>query len=309
MNETSEVERLEMGSGAGTAFATLGNETRIAILRELWDAARDGPTSFSVLRERVGTEDSGGFNYHLTKLCGQFVRKTEEGYVLRTAGAMVVGAVLAGEYESGGFDEPVSTGDPCPDCGGDVALTYEDERARIACLDCDHVVAAASVPPGVFADRDRADAPVLFDRWLRTRLEGVDAGFCLVCQGPVQTRLVPAKDGPSGPEAVPEVGDAHARYECERCGELVLASVPEALVRTPAVVAFYHDHGLDVDAIPTWRLPWLSAPIEVVSTEPLAVGVTVTLDGDSLRLTVDERLEVVAIDGEAVSRPDAPSAD
>lgn len=282
-------------AGPGEAFATLGNETRVAILRELWTAAREGPLPFSELRERVGTRDSGQFNYHLTKLCDRFVRKTDEGYTLRAAGGMVVAAVLAGEYEAGGFDEPVSTGDPCPDCGGDVALTYEDERATIACLDCDYAAASANVPPGVFEGRNRADAPVLFDRWLRTRVDGVAAGFCMACQGPTTARIVPAAaDELVSDDESPAV---HVEYGCRRCGERVLATVPEALVRHPAVAAFYHEHGLDVDAIPSWRLPWLTAPVELVSTEPVRATVTVTLEGDVLELTVDEALDVVSVEG------------
>jgi DNA-binding transcriptional ArsR family regulator/DNA-directed RNA polymerase subunit RPC12/RpoP len=283
----------------GEAFATLGNETRVAILRELWAAAREGPLSFSELRERVGTRDSGQFNYHLTKLCDRFVRKTDEGYTLRAAGGMVVTAVLAGQYEAGGFDEPVSTGDPCPDCGGDVALTYEDERATIACLDCDYAAAAANVPPGVFEGRDRADAPVLFDRWLRTRVDGVAGGFCMACQGPTETRVVPAVDEAGSRAAkFAEATDVHVEYECGRCGEVVLATVPETLVRDPAVVAFYHEHGFDIGATPSWQLPWLTDPVEVVAEDPMRVTVTVTLGDDTLPLTVDEGFEVVAVDAD-----------
>ncbi|MFD1646556.1 ArsR/SmtB family transcription factor [Haloarchaeobius litoreus] len=288
-------------TGPGEAFATLGNETRVAILRELWAAAREGPLPFSELRERVGTRDSGQFNYHLRKLCDRFVRKTDEGYTLRAAGGMVVAAVLAGQYEAGGFDEPVSTGDPCADCGGDVALTYEDERATIACLDCDYAVASANVPPGVFEGRPRADAPVLFDRWLRTLVAGVAGGFCMACQGPTEARVAPAVDDGSRAAKFAEAADVHVEYECQRCGEVVLATVPEAVARDPAVVAFYHDHGLDVALLPSWQLPWLTVAPEVVSEDPMRVTVTVTLGDDTLSLTVDEGADVVAggVDGSA----------
>ena len=59
------------------AFVTLGNETRIEILRALQDAG--GPLAFSELRDRVGVDDPGQFNYHLGKLAGHFVRKDEGG--------------------------------------------------------------------------------------------------------------------------------------------------------------------------------------------------------------------------------------
>jgi hypothetical protein len=56
------------------AFRLLSDETRVGILRGLWEASNDA-VSFSELRERVGTPDSGQFNYHLGKLREHFVSK------------------------------------------------------------------------------------------------------------------------------------------------------------------------------------------------------------------------------------------
>jgi hypothetical protein len=78
------------GERATEAFATLGNETRLSILLALWEAyepfVATNAVAFSELRERVGMRDSGQFNYHLDKLRGHFVRKTDAGYELRRAG-------------------------------------------------------------------------------------------------------------------------------------------------------------------------------------------------------------------------------
>jgi hypothetical protein len=67
------------------ALALLGNETRIAILRAIASADEER-VPFSTLRERVGVDDSGQFNYHLNKLAGRYVRRTADGYALRQAG-------------------------------------------------------------------------------------------------------------------------------------------------------------------------------------------------------------------------------
>lgn len=75
------------------AFSVLGDETRLAILRTLGDAA--DPLSFSALFDRVDYDDPSNFNYHLKKLTDHFVHKTADGYVLRQAGRRVVEAVLA----------------------------------------------------------------------------------------------------------------------------------------------------------------------------------------------------------------------
>lgn len=93
------------------ALAVLGDETRMAILRELAEAA--GPLAFSELRERAGVRDTGRFNYHLTKLCEYFVRETPEGYELGHAGSRVIDA--AGSADPGGVEDT----DTCPVCGED----------------------------------------------------------------------------------------------------------------------------------------------------------------------------------------------
>jgi hypothetical protein len=91
------------------ALAVLGNEIRMAILRELADA--DDALSFTELRERVGIRDSGKFNYHLSKLCAYFVRETDLGYELGHAGSRVISAA--------GHDDRMDTDtdECCPVCG------------------------------------------------------------------------------------------------------------------------------------------------------------------------------------------------
>jgi hypothetical protein len=277
------------GLSHSEAFSLLGNETRVAILRELWAAIRDGPVPFSELRERVGMRDSGQFNYHLNKLTDHFIRKTEEGYMLRFAGAAVVGAILGGMYDRAGFDEPVPVGDECLECGGGLQLTYTDERATLACSECETPLASAAVPSGVFADREDDLAPVLFDRWLRANARTVAAGFCMVCNGPIETRVVIDEvDHPSYDDEQPL-----AVFECTRCGEQVLSTVTEAMSHHPAVVSFHYDHGIDVRTEPSWKLDWFYEPVEIVSEEPLRVSFTISLGDEALALTVDEELAVV----------------
>jgi DNA-binding transcriptional ArsR family regulator len=78
---------------ATDAFALLSDETRVSILQSLAaaEASPEDPDalSFSELRTRVGVRDGGLFNYHLRKLRGQFVEKTDDGYRLTTEGRRV----------------------------------------------------------------------------------------------------------------------------------------------------------------------------------------------------------------------------
>jgi DNA-binding transcriptional ArsR family regulator len=78
-------------------FELLSDETRLGIVRELAAVNADETTgnsrSFSELRTRVGTRDSGQFNYHLGRLRGSLVEKTAAGYELTELG-LVVGATV-----------------------------------------------------------------------------------------------------------------------------------------------------------------------------------------------------------------------
>lgn len=103
------------------ALTVLGDETRIAIVRAL--AAAEGPLPFSELRRRVGVDDPGRFNYHLSKLREYFVREADGGYTLREAGSRVVAAAGVAE---GGTQAPATAAidadtesETCPVCGED----------------------------------------------------------------------------------------------------------------------------------------------------------------------------------------------
>ena len=82
------------------AFKCVANDTRVDILRALWAVRTDGDgtTSFSELRDRVGVDDAGRFNYHLGKLVPEFVRKRDERYELTHTGAKLIGDAVSGAY-------------------------------------------------------------------------------------------------------------------------------------------------------------------------------------------------------------------
>jgi DNA-binding transcriptional ArsR family regulator len=78
-------------------FDLLSDGTRLAIVRALAEHRHDDPAhvalTFSELRERVGARDAGRFNYHLGKLRGVLVEKTDAGYRLTPRG-VTAGALL-----------------------------------------------------------------------------------------------------------------------------------------------------------------------------------------------------------------------
>ncbi len=278
---------------ADDAFGVLSDETRIEVLRALWDA-EDREATFSELRDAVGMRDSGQFNYHLGTFDGQFVAETEDGYRLTTAGAQLVGALLSGAYTQTLDVDTVEMADDCPRCGSSLSFTYDDGTAEIGCDDCPHVNHFL-VPPGAFAGYDAQAYPRVAARYGRKFVRSSRDGFCPLCDGRMAETVLPlastveADDVPAWVENVPT-----CRFDCERCGEVVVADLGTTLAEHPAVVSFHHERGVDVSGEPLWRFTALdtdSARFE--RRDPVRASVTYEAGGDELAVTVDESLSVV----------------
>lgn len=270
------------------AFSLLANEKRFGILRALWDAEAD-TLPFSELHRRSNVADSGQFNYHLDKLVGAFVRETDEGYALRYAGYQAIGAALSGTYTRAVTVDPVPVDGDCPDCGGRLEASYREERARIGCADCDATITEYGVPPGILDGREREDLPYVFDRWIRSQMTQLLAGFCPRCLGRLQTELTP--------ELTADDGRPGVTHECERCGFYSYSVVGAVALDHPAVVGFHHDHGVDLRETPLWELRWLTSERnELTSRDPLRARVYVPLGDEELAVDVAEDASVAAVD-------------
>jgi DNA-binding transcriptional ArsR family regulator len=288
MNAESDAE-----FDAAQAFALLGDETRVAILEAL-AGSTDDPKSFAQLRETVGVEDSGRFNYHLGKLVGRFVEKSDDGYRLTYAGARVVGAVYEGTYAEGDEIEPIPLDADCIECGASMQFAYADERVTVGCSECDNVDSRFGFPPGALAGRDPETLPAALTSYMVTMLERLVAGFCSNCAGPITPTV--EFDDVAGSDHVDggAVGQVPVTFACERCRSTATSSLASVLLTEPAVVAFHHDHGVDVRDALLWSLSWLfDSRTERVSDAPPRYAVTGTLDGETLRVVVDGELEVV----------------
>ena len=267
------------------AFALLGDETRITTIRVLGTAG-GGPLTFSELRERVGTRDSGRFNYHLGKLVGTFLRRTDEGYELTYAGHRIVGAILSGEYTRHANGETFDLDSTCFRCGEVLVATYEDERVTIRCAECDDQRAAFGFPPGGFEGRSIEELTRAFDDWVMGVLRMICAGICFNCAGKMTGTLTDDSPYLDEDEAV------GVEFTCDRCGDNATLSVNSFLLFEPAVVAFHYDHGIDVDEVDTWNVSFTDEDVEVLSEEPWRVRSVLEVDGDSLSLVVSEELSV-----------------
>jgi hypothetical protein len=274
------------------AFALIGNEIRADILRVLGQDPHTG-ISFSELRSRVDEDiDSGQFNYHLDKLVGHFVLDGEDGYELRPAGLSLYRAIRAGSFDRRTTRDPFDAGFDCFFCGAAVEASYDDGLFRLACPDCAHEFTHTMIPPSAV---ESVAADALLDhvsQYSRHELRAHLRGVCPTCVNPVEQSLV------AGEEVWSE-GAEHfdwwARYHCDHCGRSQYTSIGMAMLYEPAVIAFFHEHDVDVTRRPYWEFEFVMTDhcTTVRETDPFEAAVEVSHGGEILELVVDEDLAVV----------------
>ncbi|MEF8785892.1 MAG: helix-turn-helix domain-containing protein [Haloarculaceae archaeon] len=297
------------------AFALLGNETRVAILRTLGDA-RD-PLPFSDLHDRIDVRDSGQFNYHLEKLVGHFVRKTEDGYTLSRMGRRVVEAVLSGAVTETPELERTVVDESCEYCGAPVEVTWKEGNIRLFCTECsgrygrafgderkgtvvdEGYLGRLPLPPaGV---RDRSPTEVFQAAWIAGTLEvySLAAGICPRCSATVDRTVDvcedhDASDGPCG--SCRSVYAVKVGFRCSNCIYEGGGGIGIGLVASTELLDFVTDHGrnpINPDSIRAVNSITQDYDVAIHSTDPLRVGLTYTIGEDSLSLTVDEELNVL----------------
>lgn len=292
------------------AFTLVGNETRIGILRALWAVydpyAADNAVPFSELVDRVGAEDTGNFNYHLGKLTGHFVRRTDTGYELTAPGFKIVRAIIAGGVTRDPVVESTPVGATCDRCGSTVEITYEDGTVWARCSTCDGYwpqrggeIFGFSLPPEGLRDRSPEE---IFDATIGysiRRFETMIDGICPECGGSVDTSLAVCEDHDD--DGI-----------CEACGSRFLGILTCVCVSCkfawrcpsyawvsnhPALVSFYYRHG--VEHVPsTWAaikrgLGWRE---ERISTDSPSLRLTIEHDGERLRFVIDHVGAVTEVD-------------
>jgi hypothetical protein len=289
------------------AFELVAHELRLRTLRVLNDA--DGPLSFSELRERVGTVDSGQFNYHLDKIRGQFVRKVgdengeadgaesgdgPEGYELTAAGKKVVGGVLSGGYTREFDADPVPMDATCVDCDAPMELRFAGDRVVVQCTDCGARYTSVDMPPAVLDGLPREAAPGAVADWLHTIRTTFDNGLCYNCNGRVERSVFTGDEAAALDWMAEAEGTLWVREQCGRCGRL-WHSLPElSALNHPAVVAFHWEHGIDLRETPGWELPWVAVGLaEVRERDPLRAVLPITLDRETREFVFDGNLELV----------------
>ena len=285
------------------AFALLGDETRLEIVRTLAEWAAAEPPTFAELRRSVGVDDPGRFNYHLGRLRGHFLVKDGESYRTTYAGEKVYEALATGTFTERVDERSGPAGHDCPLCGTAMEARYADGSLSMSCPTHDEVV-RVTLPPRAAAGRDLSGLVRLADLEARRTHNHLTEGVCPRCWAtlsePSYTAEVPdtwaaADEDDDGSESSPGV---LVRFDCENCGTSLGSSTELFLSMTADGVAFFADHG--VDAL---ERGVLSLPSEFDHSESRlrrdesgeVVGATVaaTLDGETLTAELDERAGLV----------------
>lgn len=315
-----------VGARVTGAFELLANETRLAILLALWEAKdptppfneeADDALSFSELYDRVDIHDSGNFTYHLDKLVGLFVRKTDETYALATPAERIFSAVFAGSLT----DPPSFEGEPidatCYRCGSPVVVDYTDTRFVRRCTGCEGIWENPDWPPGTLVGAYRPPAALVnrsVEAWNREcnvrdyhRRASIMEGVCPDCSGTVTTTINVCGDHDTRDETVCEqcgsLWEVQTLFVCDVCKFAWITSAWGPIFTETAVLAFFYDHGLDPRSL--FDVSFYSAAnkeifaaierTDVTSEPPLELKVIVEIDDDRLEVTLNDAARVVGV--------------
>lgn len=300
----------------GEAFALLGNETRVEILRALWkmhepNSIDGGRVPFSDLFELVGIEDSGNFTYHLEKLCEHFVRQTDEGYELTRPGFTIAQTVIGGSVHQAPTLDMAEVDAACPLCGSPIAVSYDQRKDTmvIRCTDCagnwnrawpEGTIFAFSMPPAGLRNRTPDEAFRAMLTWRVHRIETMVGGVCPVCAGTVDRSFtVCSREHRDDLGVCPSCGN-HFRtvvtHVCTVCKERLRIPVAGEVLFHPAVIAFFYEHGIE-HRIGTWDAIARAHEYEqtILSTDPLRLQVSLPCGPDEVHVTLDDELTVVDV--------------
>lgn len=309
------------GSHVTAAFERLSNEVRLSILLALWGAydpyGTNEPVAFSELYDSVPVDDSANFTYHLDKLTGHFVEKTDGGYAIRNAGMLIVRAIIAGRGLEESTVPPTDLEFPCHRCGeGRLEINYEDEAVYLTCQACEGFTTAEDQPPGTIGKfwfdpaglADRQPQELLAASVIRTenRNRMMKQGVCPACSGTIETSLHLCEEHrPESGAVCPDCGrrdSVRVRYVCTVCKNRNRRPVELTVIDHPEFIAFYHDHDVDLrwdvddsnECIRLMEHMW-AMEHSLVSTDPVRIRVTAPCDGDELELLLDEELDIIDV--------------
>jgi hypothetical protein len=270
-------------------FSALGNQVRIEILRSFLEADRsgDGVLSFTEIYDTLQIKSTSQLSYHLDRLDGPFLQKTDDGYALTLAGDRIVRAILSGTYSEKPHFDPIRIEGVCAECGPTtLRAEHRNVDLVVCCPTCESPVVTYDLLPAEIVDRTSIEVLKSCDRRVHQAYATALRGTCSLCGGKTDIEITEATaDRPV---------DVDCLIQCRRCHYPVHAPLSVSLCYHPEVITFYWERGLNILEVPFWRIheyldEWA---IEVTGTEPLRAHVAAGFAGDELSLSIDEGLDV-----------------
>lgn len=302
------------------AFDVLGDETRLQILEALAEA--DEPLAYSELFNRIGYDDTSNFTYHLEKLVGHFVRKTEEGYAPRLAGRRVVEAIFSGIVTDAPVVERTDVDMACMYCGSPTEMAYYDEVAMIYCQECEgrignrgpveqwpisdsDIVGYVSIPPAGVYNRTPTEILDAAGIWTVAGVQSIVRGVCPRCSATVDRSAHVCENHDTADDFCNRCNHqfgVSADVRCTNCPFKTKSPYPTHALGTIDLLAFMTDHGIDPFASDAFHLR--ACTEEILSIDPLEAVYTFTADVETLTLTVNADLSIVDTMREEVQEAD-----
>ncbi|TYL38106.1 ArsR family transcriptional regulator [Natronococcus pandeyae] len=276
------------------AIGALGNRTRLEILLALAEAEREQQEqwlrmSFTELYDAVDVESTSQFSYHLDQLAGQFVAETPDGYRLTYGGDKIVRTILSGLYESTETFDDADVDGICVFCEESALVALVDEeRFVVRCDSCESTLLTDLLPRSQTRHRSASEIvdSVGYRIWGTATL--VRGSVCPECYGQVDTTV-----------------DAHhhdgrtlytLEHTCPECWLVIHLPIEVVAAFHPAAVGFFWNHGISLLDLPLWEffefLVTDAVTTDVATVDPLEATVVIALDGETLRLEVDDALRV-----------------
>lgn len=273
------------------AFSILSDPNRFDIIRVIAEAERE-TLPYNELYNRSNFDDSGQFTYHLRRLVGPFLHKADEGYGLRHAAKIVYRLAVSGLLSDRAEAKITTVDGTCAQCGAEqLAAIYEGDRFWIRCEACERRVTVAPFPPQALLNYEAERAPTAFDRYTMGTVYRAAENVCPWCASPLTPSLVSADEG------WPAV-DWVIHRTCDHCQGWIYTRIHDLLRFHPAVIAFYHEHGVDILGNSFWEAEEGMADqlIFDVDTDTWSAEAKLAFAGDEITLGIADDFRVSTLE-------------
>lgn len=282
-------------------FSVLDSEIRLAILDALYDRTVEpgpfsGETSYSSIKEAVGIDDSGQFNYHLDRLTDEFVIKFGDAYRLTERGREIVRLRRTGTLTENPRVAPEPVDSSCYLCGAPIEVFYANGFMVTRCPSCAGAVDTEIFPTGTISALpyppsgvDGVDIETAFERVHRRFMcvyRAMARGFCPTCGHDVRV-IFPRHEGVSDDEVdllQHVTHDGLVMFSCTYCGQHRVTHPLSATDDRDPMAHYFIDRTVD----PGWDRLATALSWDVDRREDAMVFET----DDAARFVVDEQLDV-----------------